>query len=325
VFPCFLVLFLATARAGPLTHKTSQDAWTQQRVARQLVLPKGWLSLSLAAESKLAAQQRDASGARVARQDGAVWHHSRLWLELEQGFARRISLYARLPVVHGWLRGGQAPERATLGLGDIHGGLLFQPWLGRRAALALQADLKTASGKEWTSEQDQGLLTGTGVTDLGALLRGQLRLGQALALRGLLGFVCKPPAAVGYLVEDDGQGNGWLDPGDETRLGLEAEVQLGQALSLAGELRFSHRGSYRQGRTALSWRKADMQRIPGSAGDFLDGGLALALSPGSHFEARLQGRYQLAGSDTRLFAELGLEDFSPQPGIVLGLEVTLRW
>ena len=68
-----------------------------------------------------------------------------------------------------------------------------------------------------------------------------------------------------------------------------------------------------------------LEDIADSGGTFTDVGLTAFWSPDSHWEVNLDLGAQLLGSDTRTFAHLGLEEFSPQPGVTTGLEVAARW
>jgi hypothetical protein len=329
--PPLTLLLLGPALAGPFTARTSQGPWTERAVAREYVLPKGWLQIGLSTDAKLSTAYRDADGDLVPWEEGTAWLFSRLWLRVDQGFSRRVRLYAHLPVVHAHLWSAAGADTATTALGDIHTGFWVQPWLERRGALAFQLDLKAPSGVEWPDDfiggaaNTAGFLTGTGITNLGLHTHGRLCLGEWGAVRAQVGWTHKFPAVVGYVVEDGGFGNGWLDPGDEVVAGLEAQVQLGDPLALTLGGRFSHRGTYALGVAGPGAADLDLTPIPGSAGDFLDARLALAWSPDPHFEATAAGGLQVFGSDSRLFAHLGLEEFSPQPGPVAEIAGVVRW
>ena len=60
--PSLSILFISAALAGPFTAKSSQGSLPLAEVQRDLVLPKGWLALSLAHEHKASTQYRDAEG-----------------------------------------------------------------------------------------------------------------------------------------------------------------------------------------------------------------------------------------------------------------------
>ncbi len=324
-------LALAAPRAHAFEARSSMGAWTPRQVERDYVLPKGWLAIELAADSKTTGAVRDENGARSALDEGTAWHYSRLWLKVDQGFARRFMLYAHIPLVHAWLTNDEGANTSTFALGDIHTGFWLQPWLARRGVLALQVDLKAPSGVEWPSDfigganNTSGFLTGTGITNLGAILHARQQLGSGLALRGCVGYVHKFPQVVGYVIEDEGFGNGWLSAGDETRVGLEVQLQAADAWAVDLGARYSHRAVYRMGNSGQSASSLVLETIANSTGDFVDTGLGVSFSPNQHFEAGLDLDYQLMGSDTRLFGHLGLEEFSPQPGLTVTLQGVLRW
>jgi len=326
-----LALLGSIAHAGLFTHRSSQGEWVQPAVERDYTLPKGWLQIQLAADSKGSTAARDSSGALAPWDDGTHWRYSQLWLNIDQGFSQRVSIYAHLPMVHAWLRSTAGADTSTFALGDVHTGLWYQPWLEGAWAGALQLDLKAPSGVEWPSDfiggsgNTGGFLTGTGITNLGAHLHLRRTLGTVAALRAQLGYVRKFPAVVGYVIEADGFGNGWLNAGDEIQAGLEAQVQLGDRLALAGMARYSHRGIYRIGVSGQKPTSLELEDIPGSAGDFVDAGLSVGFAPSHNWEFGLGATAQLLGSDTRLFAHLGLEEYSPQPGLCLDLRGAYRW
>jgi hypothetical protein len=326
-----LALLVSAVHAGPFTHRTSQGEWVERHVEREYTMPKGWLQLELAADSKGSHATRDETGALVPHDEGTAWQYSRLWLNVDQGFGQRVSIYAHIPVVHAYLRSASGASTSTVAMGDVHTGFWFQPWRERAWAFALQGDLKAPSGVEWPSDfiggsaNTSGFLTGTGITNLGAHLHLRRTLGAAAALRARLGYVRKFPAVVGYIIEDGGFGNGWLNAGDEVQAGLEAQVQLADAWAVSAVGSYSHRGVYYMGVSGEGSTTLELSSIPGSAGDFVDAGLGLAFSPSTWVELGLGAQVQVLGSDTRLFSHLGLEEYSPQPGLVLDLRGAVRW
>ncbi len=326
-----LVLLCSAVQAGPFTHRASQGEWVQREVEREYTLPKGWLQIQLEADSKGSRAARDSSGALAPWAEGTRWRYSRLWLNIDQGFSQRVRIYAHIPLVHAWLRSSAGADTSTVAMGDVHTGLWVQPWLEGPWASALQLDLKAPSGVEWPSDliggsaNTGGFLTGTGITNLGAHLHLRRRFGDVAAVKAQLGYVRKFPAVVGYIVEDGGFANGWLNAGDELAAGLEAQAQLADSWAVSGQARYSHRGVYQLGVSGQSPSALELDAIPGSAGDFVDVGLDLGFSPSDGLEFGLGASAQVVGSDTRLFAHLGLEEFSPQPGVSVSLRGAYRW
>ena len=216
-------------------------------------------------------------------------------------------------------------------MGDAHVGLVMEPWSWERAGLGLQVDLKTPSGLEWPGgvssgpDQVESFLTGTGVTNIGAHLLGRVSVADRLGVRVAAGAVAKLPAVVGYVVQDDGFGNGWIDPGDELRLGADLTGQIIESVAISAGASLSHRGVYRMGVSGKSTTSHELSKLPGGTGRFIDGQLGVSWAPGDHWEFNAAVARDLAGSDTRTFAHLGLEEFSPQPGNAFSLAVVARW
>lgn len=328
----FLTLMsTGAALAGPFTHKTMAGPWPDRQVERELVLPKGWVQIGLTADHKTATQTRDRWGLAQDMDRGVAFRYTRTWLRVDQGFSRRIRLYAHAPMVRAALsRGGEAAV-STTALGDVRGGFWVQPWLDTRVRAAVQVELKAPSGVEWPGASTGGagntssFLTGTGTTDLNVTLHGQMGLGGAGLLRAQAGYDARLPGVVGYIVEVDGQANGWLDPGDVWRLRLDGTAQLGSdvALTAGGSARFV--GWYRAGTSGPSVWRADLYEIPSSYGNFVDVDGRVSYEPDPHFEVAASAAYQVIGGYTGVFSHLGLDDYSPLPGLTLGLDVVARW
>jgi hypothetical protein len=317
------------AHAGPFTQKTSQGPALGPQVTRPHTMPKGWLELGLRADTKRSTQHRTASG-KVVDHDG-VWRSSHLWLDVRQGFSKQVTLYASVPWVMAQISPVAGTTTTTTAMGDAHIGVLAEPWRWERAGLGWQLDMKAPSGVEWPGSTSSGpdqvrsMLTGTGVANYGAHLLGRWQPAARALLRTSAGYIAKPASVVGYVVQDDGFGNGWLDPGDEWLLDAEATVQVHTTVALSGGTCWSRRGTYAMGVSGPGTRSRSLDAIADSAGAFLDGRLGMSWAPTSHWELQAQLERSLAGSDTQGFAHLGLEEFSPQPGNELSLSVAARW
>jgi len=326
-----LALLVSPADAGVFTAKTSRGDWPATQVARDFVLPKGYLQVGLHLDSKASRAFRDGDGDLVDYDQGTVWRYSRLTLHIDQGFSRQLTLYARIPHVHAALRNDRDTAVSTFALGDVHTGVIWQPSSGEKHAGALRFDLKAPSGVEWPTDfiggpgNTEGFLTGTGITNFGVHVLTRVSLHDRAALRLSYGYTHKFSGVVGYVVEADGFGNGWLSPGDEHRLGLDLQGQLTEDLAVSIDGRLSRRGTYRLGVSGPSARAADLTDIPDSAGAFVDTGVAASYVLSPTWELGAEGSLQLMGSDTRTFAHLGLEEFSPQPGLTMGLHAAARW
>jgi hypothetical protein len=324
-----LVGWTGLSVAGPFTHKTTQGEAPATQVARRLVMPRGWLELGIRSDTKASEHHRLASGVR--RSHPGRWRYSRLWLDVRQGFSRRITLFGSMP----WVMAELSPEGGTvtrtLAMGDAEVGLVAEPWTWESAGLGFQADLKAPSGVEWPGtvgsgpDQVSSFLTGTGITNVGGHLLGRATVAERLKIRLSAGYVAKLPGVVGYVIQDDGFANGWLDPGDEIRLDGELTGQVLTSLAVSTAARWSRRSAYEIGVSGPGTTRRTMTPLPGGAGVFVDGRVGLSYQPTSHWEVHAHAARDLAGSDTRTFAHLGLEEFSPQPGLEFGLGVRARW
>jgi hypothetical protein len=302
-----------------------------RQIDRQLVMPKGWLQVSLSVDQKNSTSYRDANGVLTDRSGGTVWTYRRAWLRIEQGFSPRMTLYAHVPLVQSTLQNDSNVELRTRALGDVHTGLRYQPWTGTRHKLAFGVDLKAPSGVEWPSDLIGGasntssFLTGTGVTNLNPEVHGRVMVRSFAVVDAHLGYVHKFPAVVGYVLETDGFGNGWLNPGNEVYARGSLLCQISDRMSIHGDLKYSRRAAHRIGVSGQSTSSVELETLKGSEAEYTDAGGGLSFSASEHMEITIGAIAQVGGTDTRTFAHLGLEELSPQPGIESNVEVMLRW
>lgn len=325
-----IVGMLGLAHAGPFTHKTMQGPWPERQVQRGLVLPKGWLEVGLAADTKQSDDYRGTDGVIRPQPPGVNWRYSRLWLEIRQGFSSRVSLYARVPWVMSELQPVGGNEIQTIAMGDAHTGLVFQPWDTGPHSVAFSADLKAPSGVEWPSgaggpQQTVSFLTGTGITNVGLFAHGKVVAGTWGSASMDVGYVHKFPGIVGYVIQVDGFGNGYLNPGNEVRLGGSLTGQMGSMIAVTAGANWWAQGEAQIGISGPGTSSLQLSPIRHTSGDWLDGSLAISVEPTQHWEFELNAEQQLLGSDTRPFAHLGLEEFSPQPGWRWGVRMVSRW
>lgn len=324
-----LALLLANAAfAGPFDRKTTMEDWPDQQVDQALVLPRGWLALGVGGDTLSTDRVRGKRGVVQDLTGDTRWSYSRLWLTLDQGFSSRLTLRARVPYVMARLHTVEGADITTRAPGDVVVGATFQPWAGERAAAAVDVELKAPSGVEWPSNLDgevEGFLTGTGVTNLGLHARARWRAHERVAVTGAAGWVFKIPAVVGYVVQTDGYGNGWLDPGDEARGSLDVTAQLIDPLALTLGATASWRGQYRAGVSGDSVWGLDLANLPGGKGMYAWGHAGASWWFGEHWALGYDASLQLAGADNRTWGALGLEEFAPQPGLTHALRGEVRW
>jgi hypothetical protein len=345
MLPLLTAAFLTVpAWSGALDGKTMRQEWPESHVERDLVLPKGWFEVDVGVDHKRSTAVRDLDGLAQPLQDGAAWSFSQAHIGLHHGLSRRTRVYLTVPWVRARLRTGSsdsvpASHITTLAMGDVHTGVIVQPWISappgrteapRTWAVAAQLDLKAPSGLEWTSagtgapDEIKSFLAGTGVTNLGAFAHGKIRMSPAFSTHLAVGWVFKFPAIVGYVVEVDGFGNGKLNPGDELRVDLDATVQLGNRLALTANGRLSRRGWTTMGVSGPGLRFAEWDYLEDPA-LFVDVGGAASIEASQALELRLHASAQVMGTTTALWAPLGLEELAPQPGLTTGLQAVMRW
>ncbi|MEZ4316721.1 MAG: hypothetical protein R3F61_04440 [Myxococcota bacterium] len=327
----FLAALVPDATAGVFNTKTMHGEWPDRQAQREHVLPKGWMQLDVSVDNKTTHSFRDEDGTKLRYDDRVAWSYTRMWLRFDQGFSRRIRIYMHVPWVEARLRNDHGTLISTRALGDIQTGIVYQPVIGKRLALAGKLEVKAPSGVEWPGNFIGGptgtdtFLTGTGITNVGVHALGRLLVLDGLAFSLDAAFVWKVPGIVGYVVETDGFGNGWLDPGDELVAHGTMVHNWTRDFALSGDIRASFRTPYRIGVSGPSVWKAELDRMPGTAGGFLDLGMAASWEPNPHIELKAHFRSQVLGADTTHFAALGLEEFSPQPGTELGAGAVVRW
>ena len=316
------------AHAGPFTPKASQGALTETQVQRPFVMPKGWLELGVAADTKYSTRYRASDGGLRAQDPGVAWRYSRVWFELRQGFSKRITLYGRVPLVISSLELAGGNDIDTFDVGDAHLGVMTQPWLRGPHSLAFSVDLKLPSGVEWPSDtggpsNTRSFLTGTGVTNLGVFTHGRMVFADLIRVGADLGYVRKFSTIVGYVEQVDGFGNGVLNPGDEAVVNGSLMGQIGSMMALGVEAKYRHVGESEIG---VSGDGDDtMSPLKHTSGSWLNGRIVVSVEPTEHWELQAWVEQDLAGADTRTFAHLGLEEFSPQPGLIFGGRVVCRW
>ncbi len=319
---------LGVAHAGPFTHKTSQGEWVSNPVERPLVMPKGWLEVGAAFETKTSTEYRGTDGVRRSQPAGVRWRYSQTWLELRQGFSDRVTLYGRAPIVSARLDLAGGSHISTTDVGDARLGLVAQPWEVGPHSLGFSLELKTPTGVEWPegsggADDTSGFLTGTGTTDLSGRLHGRYSVAERLLLGANLGYVHKFAAVVGYVQEVGGFGNGIIDPGDVVELTASIQALVVDGVSVTAGADYRLMG---QAEVGVTGDGGDgLQPVLPSGGRWFDVSTKVTVEPTPHLSAEVWLSRDLAGGDTRPFAHLGLEDFAPQPGWTYGLRGVTRW
>ncbi len=319
----------SVSTAGPFTPKTMQGELAVSEVERTLVVPKGWLEFGLMVDTKRSVTYRGSDGVERAHPNGFAWSHSRLWLDVKQGFSPRVSLYAKLPIVRSSLQPVIGRPTTTMAMGDAHTGLIYQPWLASPHSVAFSVDLKSPSGVEWTegtgaSGDTQSFLTGTGLTSLAAFTHVKGVLGPSVSTTAALGYIRKFPGVVGYVAEVGGFGNGVLNAGDEVNLHVQMTGQLGSRIWLRGKADYRYLTETWIGVNGALGSRI-MRPVRHSAGGWLVGEAAVGIEPTNRWTIEMRVNRDLMGGDSRPFAHLGLEELSPQPGMGIAIGAVSRW
>jgi len=323
-----LAALSTAADAGPFTPKSSQGAWVANQVERPFVLPKGWLSVGVATDTKKSTQYRDVRGQLRPQKAGVAWRYTRIWFEVEQGFSQRVTLYGRAPLVSAKLDLATGGDISTFDVGDAHLGFVTQPWLDGPHSAAFSMDLKTPTGVEWPSGvggpgNTESFLTGTGTTNIGLFAHGKLVFFAHLEMGMDLGYVHKFPAIVGYVEQVGGFGNGVLNPGNELQLNGRLAGQVLRRVALSVEARLRQMG---QAEIGVSGSGADtMSPLGHTGGTWVDAQVGLSVDPSDNWSLEAWVVRDVEGADTRTFAHLGLEEFAPQSGWTFGGRAVCRW
>ena len=315
--------------ASPFYPKTMNREWSRRKVDRDLILPRGTMEMDVGISAKTATGYRDAAGKFQPYED-TIWRYNQLEVHYSHGFSSFIAMYMHIPWVFSVLQTADDGQIQTFALGDVKTGLVVLPWKGTMSQLAIGIELKSPSGVEWPADgrggpmDVQGFLTGTGTTNLAIDLRYQTRPTSWYKTTITSGYNAKFRAVVGYVVEEDGFGNGKLDPGDEIWANWTHLFQLIDALSVSINGNYSYRTQYLIGSSGegLSWENPSVLQ---PATRFVDVGGTMHYEPTQQVGISASVHNQIYGSDTRLFSSLGLEEFSPQPGLTYGLSGVVRW
>ena len=331
MFNTFLVLNLLVANgaeAGPFYPKTMTQELPQRHIDRNLVLPKGVMGLGLNLSSKYSTGYRDEQGVFQAYQNTS-WSYTQYTVQYNSGLSKRLMLNLEIPWVMARLKTENDGLVQTFALGDVQTSVRYQPKIDGTNDVAFELKLKSPSGVEWPESNRgspadiQSFLTGTGTTNLETNIYLQVPFkNYASTLSG--GYVLTFRSIVGYVVEDAGFGNGILDPGNVLWATWTNLFQFSNTFSASFYTTYKRHGTYRIGVSGAGtgWENPKTLQDPTA---FLDGGFLLHFEPESKYFFSAGAEYQMLGSDTRTFAALGLEAFSPQPGITAKLNGGLRW
>ena len=325
-----ILIWIFTAFASPFSDKTMKGELTLLPMHRDLLLPKGRMSLGFDVASKNIIGYRDGNGNIVEYQNTNFLYNTST-LHYANGFSNSITMYATMPFVWQYLQKTdfQKPIQ-TRALGDVRTGIRYSIHHTDVRQYALTAELKSPSGVEWPSSYSgypndiQGFLTGTGTTNLGIGSQMRWNVSPKYTMDVDLGYIQKFRAVVGYVIEKDGFGNGRIKPGNEIFVQWKHRFALRDHIEIDGWGAYSYRSTYLYGTSGegVLWNNKQELMAPTS---YADAGLSFFYSPSIHHTWLISLQQQIWGSGTELFSLLGLEEFSPQPGMVYSFQYEVRW
>lgn len=310
--------------------KTMRNPLPAREVERGLLLPKGWLELSLGYDHKIG------TGAWTAAGEKELFEHARWTYRTEKatlryGLGPRVELWWQLPFHQAQL------TNDLLGT-DTRDGSIGDPRFGARFELmeteaptrsvALELAYKGPAAQETPGTYIGGPLNmsqfvfTTGTPDLSVGIGAKQQAGP-IAVTAHLGYVRRFSAVVQYLVElENLQFLGRMKPGDQVVGDLHVGVQAGPAWLYAGP-RFELRGETRIGTTSAGLSPSkQLDAVEGSDGKAvdLDVGAVLGLSRGVDVVG--YARLPVAGEDLQFFP---IEDLQPTYGPTFGGALELRY
>lgn len=271
------------------------------------------MSVALVGDHKRSSAYRNARGTVVPYGDGTAFTVHRVWLDIEQGFSDRATFTLRIPWVHSTLTNDLGADLSTFALGDAEAGLIY----GNGRGEAWQLELKAPSGVEWPHDFTNGttgFLTGTGTTHLTMTLHERVQR-ERFAVHATAFGTWRIPGIVGYVVEKDGFGNGWMDAGDSAGGSLKLSAGLGDRVLVHVGGRAEMFQVFMTGTSGESVWTINKEVLPRTGGLWAHtgGGVEFALS--EHWGLAYDAEWQAVGTDSRVFGGLGIEAFSPQPGV----------
>ncbi len=317
------------ASAAGFQAKTMRAPLSAVEVERGLVIGRGWLELTLAADVK------PATGAWSRDGEVDTWEHAR-WLytteraELRYGIMRRAELYASFPVHYVRLTNDALDtDTSTFGIGDPTFGWRLE-WLRRPAPLtSIVSDVwfRMPAGSESPGTYIGGpnsvstFVLSTGTADLGVAARGKQQFGP-VAVTASVGYLFRFSGVTQYVIErEELQFAGRFKPGNEWLVSLEPMVQLGPvALACEGALRV--RDAARTGTTSAGiFVDRYLEVIEGTDGTALDVEPSVTFNLTRGVDVRGAVNVPLIGEDLMF----PLEQVTPTYGLTYSGSVELRY
>ncbi|MSP55633.1 MAG: hypothetical protein EXR69_08530, partial [Myxococcales bacterium] len=325
------VLLAPAALAAGFQVRTMRAPMATTEVERGLIIGRGWLELVLGAEYKEATGYWGDDGSKGTFLDadgrGARWLYTTERVGIRYGVTRHAELHLVVPFHYVQLTNALLGTNTdTFGLGDPTLGWKIE-WLRKHApmtSIATDLYVKVPAGGESPGSFIGGPNTvssfplSTGTMDAGIELAGKQQFGPVAITVGLRG-THKFSGVAQYVVEvEEHQFLGRFKPGDEVRLCLRPELQMGP-LAASAEIAYAARAAAASGTTS-SGIVPDRYLTPiaGSDGWALDLTPALTANITRGFDIVAAVGVPLRGEDLSFFP---FEDLTPTRGLTYSATV----
>lgn len=325
------VLFVpSVAEATAWQSKTMQSPLAAREVGRSLMLPKGWMEMTLSADVKLASGYWDSEGNAVDF-ESASWLYTTERIGFRYGFSPTSEIYLSVPMHYMSLtHDAYGTDTSSFHLGDPNFGAVFALFEqdAPHTSVVFRVDLKSPAGNESPGSTIAGpstlrdFVTTTGSHDLTAEFGAKRQFGS-FALEGNFGFVNRFSGLVQWLVQaEEGQGAGRFKPGNRVYGGLGGIAQLGPVALKAGG-RMMVQGDAKAGTTSGGLTPdGQLKPIAGSSGTYVDVDTALVAHFNRNFDLELGASIPLMGEDLMFFP---LEDLHPTVGNTYTVALKARY
>jgi hypothetical protein len=316
--------------SGAFTAKAMREPLSGREVERGLLMPKGWLELSLGYERKVSRAAWSDAGERDDW-DSAVWTYQTQRAALRYGLGPRIELGWDVPLHQAHLQNdvlGTDTKDWSVGDPRFHGRFELLEKEAPTTSLALELAYKAPAAKESPGTYIGGPINvsafvfTTGTPDLSIGLGGKQQFGPA-SVEVHAAYVRRFSAVVQYLVElENFQFLGRIKPGDLVVVSGDVLLQAGP-VALHGGPRITQRGLTRIGTTSGGLSPStNLDPVAGSDGVTadIDAGLIVNVSRGVDID--LYASLPMMGEDLQFFP---IEDIHPTLGRTFGGALELRY
>ena len=320
----------SVAEATAWQSKTMQSPFSAREVGRSLMMPKGWMEMSLSADVKLATGYWTPEGEAVDF-ERASWLYTTERASFRYGFSHTSEIYLSVPVHYMRLTNEDYGRDTTaLHLGDPSFGAIWALYEqdAPGTSVVLRVDLKSPAGNESPGSSIAGpstlrdFVTTTGSHDLTFELAAKRQFGS-FALEGRFGYVNRFSGLVQWLVEtEQNQLTGRFKPGNRVYGGLGGIAQLGPVALKAG-VRMMIQGDAKAGTTSGGLTPDGQLYVQeGSSGSYLDVDGAVIAHFSRNLDLELGASIPLKGEDLMFFP---LEDLHPTIGNTYSATLKARY